>query len=70
MIKDYFAGKRIIWTKYIKVYCDNGHPKYFIIPAIYREYFHRHWNLKGFRIVWLGREFHFVFGEVKNEFYD
>lgn len=59
-------AKRIIWGKYLKIYCDGGEPIFRYYPIIhFRNYFSRYWGMYGCRIYFLGREFNFCFGADK-----
>jgi hypothetical protein len=61
--------KKILWTKYVKIFCDGGFPIWRKYPRICRTHFSPHWDLKGFRIYIFGREINFVFGEDKKGLY-
>ncbi len=62
-------GKRLIWTQYVRVYCDGGYPRNFLCPRFRFGMYDKHWGMKGFAMVWLGREFNFSFGKDKNGLY-
>lgn len=66
---DKLSGKRLVWTDYIKIFCDGGHVKYRIIPHVVRAGYDKYWKMYGFRIYWLGREFNFTFGKDINKLY-
>ena len=73
-IKKYFAfrfhGRRIVWTKYFKIYYDGGSSIFEWFPRIRKQSFDPFWNLFGFAIYWFGREFNFVFGKDVNNFFE
>lgn len=64
-----FQGKKIVWTKKFRLFCDDGNPKFNWIPLILINYYAPYWNLKGFIIVLFGREVFFTFGEDINHLY-
>jgi hypothetical protein len=64
------SGKILFWSKYIRIFCDGGWPKFTWIPKFRRTYYDPHWGLKGFAFYWMGREFNFSFGKDKNGLYD
>ena len=66
----YFKGRIIYWSKYFRIYCDGGYPIVKYIPNFKKLSYHKHWNMFGFLIIWLGREFYFSFGEDINNLYD
>jgi hypothetical protein len=60
-------GKRLLWTKYVRVFCDGGSPKFRWLPKVNRMYYSPYWGLKGFRLYLFGREINFSFGvDVRN----
>ena len=66
---NYFKGKRLIWTVYFRLFCDNGQPKFTYIPKFRILYYSVHWNMWGFAIYLFGREFNFSFGKDVNHLY-
>lgn len=62
-------GKRLLWKKRIRVYCDGGQPIFRWMPRPYRMGYAKHWGLRGFWTSWLGRQFFFSFGEDQNGCY-
>lgn len=69
MFADYFYAKKILWTTYVRIFCDGGRQIYRVIPEICRMSYAKHWKLWGFRLYWLGREFCFSFGKDVNGLY-
>jgi hypothetical protein len=67
--KAYFYGKEILWTSYVRIFCDAGQPKTTYWPTFRRMHFAKFWNMKGFCLYWLGREFSFCFGKDINNLY-
>jgi len=63
MIKEYFYGRKIIWTKMVRIFCDSGRPVMRYVPRFRRMHYDKHWNMYGFAMYWFGREFNFSFGE-------
>ena len=57
------SGKRLLQTKYFKIYTDGGQPMFRYFPSYMRMGFAEHWGMRGIAVFWLGRGFHFVFGE-------
>lgn len=68
-IFNFLHGKKLIWTKHVRVYCDGGLPKNFLFPRFRFGKYADDWGMKGFAVVWLGREFNFSFGNDKNRLY-
>lgn len=62
-------GKKLIWTKYVRVFCDGGNPKNLIWPRFHFGMYDPCWKMKGGVLTWLGRQFFFSFGEDKKGFY-
>ena len=67
--RKYFYGKKLVWSTYIRIFCDGGNPIIRYIPKFRRQYYATYWKLKGFVIYWLGREFNFSFGKDVNGLY-
>ena len=63
-------GKRILWSNYLRIFCDSGHPYFHYIPTFQKTHYAEFWNIYGFRIYWLGREFNFCFGLDKHNLYE
>ena len=72
-IKEHFAyplySKKIIWKKYVRIFCDGGQPIWRWVPKYHKEYYAPYWGLTGFCICIFGREIFVVFGEDKNHLY-
>ena len=64
-----FANKYILWSKYLKIYTDNGQPIFTWVPHFTIQNFAKYWGLKGFNVQWLGRIFYFVFDNDINGYY-
>lgn len=64
-----FFAKTIYWGKYVRIYCDGGNPVYKRIPKFSIEYYDKYWGMRGFHILWLGRQIFFSFGKDKNNLY-
>ena len=59
------SGKRLIWFKYFKVYCDNGGPIFRWFPRVRIPGWSPHWRMWCMAIYWLGREFNISIGSDK-----
>ena len=68
--RSYFYGKVILWTPYFRVFCDAGMPIIRYFPRFRNLRYAKHWNMCGFALYWLGREFNFSFGKDINNLYD
>lgn len=66
----YFAGKKLIWTKYIRIYCDNGKPKFRLYPVFRKKNYDNYWKMIGFCFYLFGREFNISIGKDINNLYD
>lgn len=60
------GGKKLWWSKRIRVFCDNGVPIFRWVPRFRRQGYHPRWRMFGFAVYWLGREFNFSFGVDHN----
>jgi hypothetical protein len=65
----YFFRKRILWTSHVRIFCDGGNPIIRYFPKFRKECYAKYWNMKGFAVYWLGREFNFSFGKDINGLY-
>ena len=65
----FLAGKRLVWTEYLRVFCDNGHPLFRILPRFRRMNYYEHWQIYGFAMYLWGREINFSFGRDVNGLY-
>lgn len=59
-------SKKIIWSNSFKLFTDGGDPNWYWFPKYRREGYDSSWEVWGFAIYWLGREFNFAFGEDKH----
>lgn len=62
-------GKVLIWSKYVRIFCDGGRPFFRWIPRLRLQKYAKHWGLFGFAIYIFGREVNFSFGEDKKGLY-
>ena len=69
MFAQKLKGKRLVWTRWVKIFCDGGYPIYQVVPRFRRQHYARHWGLFGFAVYWLGREINFCFGVDKHGLY-
>ena len=67
--RQYFYCKTIIWTTYVRIFCDGGNPIIHYFPKFRTDHHDKHWNMFGFAIYFLGREFNFSFGKDINGLY-
>jgi hypothetical protein len=65
----FLKGKKILWTKYVRIFCDSGYKDVKYRPKIITGIYSNYWGIKGFIIDFLGREFWFSFGEDKHGLY-
>ena len=63
------SGKRLWWSKRVRVFCDAGSPVFRWIPRYRRLGYAPYWGMSGFAGYWLGREFNFSFGQDRNGLY-
>ena len=56
------SGKRLWWSKRVRIFCDGGGPVFRWRPRYRRLGYDPHWGMFGFAVYWLGREFNFSFG--------
>lgn len=66
---NWLAGKKLVWRESIRIFTDNGQPIFRLLPRVRRIGFDKYWDLWGFAVYWLGREFNFVFGKDKKGLY-
>jgi len=66
----WLKGKRLFWTRYIRIYTDGGYHKFRYFPRFRRLHYSIHWGMWGFCIYLFGREFNFSFGIDKNKLYE
>jgi hypothetical protein len=62
-------AKKVLWTRYVKIFCDGGQPIWHWFPHFNWSYSAPFWGFKGFRMYLFGREVNFIFGEDKNGLY-
>jgi hypothetical protein len=63
-------AKKIIWTKYIRVFCDGGNPIFRYLPRFRRAHYNPYWGMYGFAVYLFGREINFSLGEDKKGLYN
>lgn len=61
--RSFFYCKTLLWTKKIRIYCDGGYPPITYYPKFRFHIYDKYWQMYGFVITFLGREFYFSFGE-------
>ena len=66
----YFYCKTVVWSKYVRIFCDGGQPIVRYMPRFRRARYAMHWKLHGFAMYWLGREFNFELGEDVNHLHE
>ena len=55
--------KKILWTKYCRVFCDGGEPIFKWYPVFVPHFYHKYWKMWGFKVYLFGREINFSFRE-------
>ena len=63
------SGKRLWWSKRVRIFCDGGVPIFRWVPRFRRLGYDPHWGMVGFAAYWLGREFNISLGLDRNGFY-
>ena len=63
-------GKTLYWSKYVRIFCDGGYCSLRLLPRVHRMHYDPHWNMRGFWITFLGRQFFFSFGKDIHQHYD
>lgn len=66
---NYFYCKTILWTPYVRIFCDGGQPRIYWFPRFRCLGYHSFWGMVGFSIHFWGRQFCFSFGLDKNGLY-
>lgn len=62
-------GKRLLWTRYVRVFVDHGSPMFTALPRFRRLRYAQHWQMCGFAVLVWGREFSFSFGRDIHKLY-
>ena len=63
------AGRRLVWSCYMRIFTDGGFPKFRWLPRFRRLHYAPYWGMYGFALYLFGREFNFSFGQDENNLF-
>ncbi len=68
-ITNKLQGKKLLWFKYLRIFCDGGYLKFRWFPKFRKASYDKHWGMFGFALYIFGREINFSFKEDKKGLY-